>query len=679
MFCLGKQASPSTPHIKKQSLNRVKALGNTLIEHFPENLKKSDEMSLKAIYQSYLANPNASALEDDASLSYITTLTTINTAASIVKHNAAHQKVLSKKEEKVLSCVEGSDAVCLDIETTLEFISGGGAYLPGLDDNFIADRVITFPMVSDLWIQVNTVLMPSSFAQVHIVHFDSSRKIQQIRLYWDQGSLLKLVDVIGSRAKNWPIRDGKDQARLIASSVAAITQNSGAPPLRSSDTNRDAAIPGKPRAQSNNVTGDPHASLALFAPRGEDEESSQQAFVAHRGSAKPPPRDYQDLFVGGDADTSPKAKGRASSPQKENMEMRPPKAQSAKPPPRNYHDLFVGNESDASPVSNDKTASPQKGVLSPGHMAPKGGAGKNFKPSRIFEMDEGLPGTPKSPDKSYKSHPKRYDHFEFGNGDDGPSNLPARPNTKHQSQWDFEDFVTPQKPGNKVRDQDKRHFGWEDDEASMDSPNKNPAIPKARPDATSSFEFRDDGTPAGERRPAGHPRGQGTARTTSLYQNNLFEESDHAPSPEKKGNPLATVTNLKDRRKDFDSQFNMTDASPSQPAEASKPAPEARASVVSQMGAQLDASDQLPHSATATRPHHTNPLSSDKENFPVKAGKNDVGIKSAGDGMGGKKGTGRSWGFGDDSDEDGIGGQNGGKFQAARRQQAPKENSIWDF
>ena len=103
--------------------------------------------SLKSIYQSFLASPNASALDNNASLNYITTLTTINSATAIIKHHAAHQKVLTKKEEKILSCVEGSDALCLDVETTLEFITGGGAYLPGLDDNFLADRVVTFPMV----------------------------------------------------------------------------------------------------------------------------------------------------------------------------------------------------------------------------------------------------------------------------------------------------------------------------------------------------------------------------------------------------------------------------------------------------------------------------------------------------------------------------------------------------
>lgn len=48
----------------------------------------------------------------------------------------------------MLNCIESEDEICLDVETTLEFVTGGGAYLPGLDDNFLADRVVTFPIVS---------------------------------------------------------------------------------------------------------------------------------------------------------------------------------------------------------------------------------------------------------------------------------------------------------------------------------------------------------------------------------------------------------------------------------------------------------------------------------------------------------------------------------------------------
>ena len=105
-------------------------------------------MALQDIYKAFLAHPDSELLSDNASLHYITTLTTINSSAAIAKHNTAHQKVLRKKEEKILNCIEGADAVCLDVETTIEFLSGGGAYLPGLDDNFVADRTVIFPVVS---------------------------------------------------------------------------------------------------------------------------------------------------------------------------------------------------------------------------------------------------------------------------------------------------------------------------------------------------------------------------------------------------------------------------------------------------------------------------------------------------------------------------------------------------
>ena len=345
----------------------------------------------------------------------------------------------------------------------------------------------------------------------------------------------------------------------------------------------------------------------------------------------------------------------------------PPKAQSAKPPPRDYHDLFVGNESDASPASvKGKGISPQKDVLSPGPIAPKGGAGKNYQPSRLFDTEEENPGTPGSPSKSaYKPHPTKYDHFAFGNGEDGPE-IQARPKSKHQNQWDFEDFSTPVKP-NKIRDQDKRHFGWEDDELVMDSPNKHPNVPKPRPDANPHFEFQDDGTPAGERRPAGQPRGAGNIRTTGLYQNNLFDEGEYE-SPEKAKKPLATVTNLQERRKDFDPQFEYTDSpSADRRNENNKPISDARAKVVKDLGANWEASDQSP----ASQPKTNAEAAGDKEN--VRRGDHHIGIKSGGDGMGGKKGAVRSWGFGSDS------GDEEETFRAGKKQQAPKENHLWDF
>ena len=106
-------------------------------------------MSFKQVYEAYLNNPagSASSLSDDASLNYISTLTTINGASAIVKHNAAHERVLKKKDQKILDHVLGSHGLTVDVETTIEFSSGGGAYLPGMDDNFVSDRIVIFPMV----------------------------------------------------------------------------------------------------------------------------------------------------------------------------------------------------------------------------------------------------------------------------------------------------------------------------------------------------------------------------------------------------------------------------------------------------------------------------------------------------------------------------------------------------
>ena len=82
--------------------------------------------SLKKTYQNFLASPNSSALNDEASLNYITTLTTIKPAAAVLKHFAAHEKVLKKKEEKALDTIESDNALYLELETTLEFLSSGG-------------------------------------------------------------------------------------------------------------------------------------------------------------------------------------------------------------------------------------------------------------------------------------------------------------------------------------------------------------------------------------------------------------------------------------------------------------------------------------------------------------------------------------------------------------------------
>lgn len=104
-------------------------------------------MALQAAYKQFLAAPREDALASNASLHYITTLVTLNGASAIIKHLGAQSHDLKKKEEKFLDVVESADALAVEAHTTVEFVSGGGSYLPGLDDNFLADRVVTFPVV----------------------------------------------------------------------------------------------------------------------------------------------------------------------------------------------------------------------------------------------------------------------------------------------------------------------------------------------------------------------------------------------------------------------------------------------------------------------------------------------------------------------------------------------------
>ena len=104
-------------------------------------------MSLQDVYRRFLADPKSASLATDVSLIYIPTTTKFEEADNVLTHLSKQQKIVKKKSEEIISAIEGPDSLCLDCETTLEFLSGGGAYLPSLDDNFLADRVATFPTV----------------------------------------------------------------------------------------------------------------------------------------------------------------------------------------------------------------------------------------------------------------------------------------------------------------------------------------------------------------------------------------------------------------------------------------------------------------------------------------------------------------------------------------------------
>jgi len=107
-------------------------------------------MSLKDVYQRFLADhrQSTSLLAADASLIYIPTTTKVEGRDAVLNHLTKQKNIVKTKAQDILGVIEGSDSLCLDVEATLEFDAGGGAYLPQLDDNFLTDRVATFPTVS---------------------------------------------------------------------------------------------------------------------------------------------------------------------------------------------------------------------------------------------------------------------------------------------------------------------------------------------------------------------------------------------------------------------------------------------------------------------------------------------------------------------------------------------------
>ncbi|KAF5688493.1 hypothetical protein FDENT_4859 [Fusarium denticulatum] len=510
---------------------------------------------MAATYKQFLAAPSSSLLADTAALHYVTTTTTFSGPTEIIKHLNALQKQVAKKKEEVFNIVDGQNVVVLEVDTGLGFQTGGGPYLPGLDDNFLSARDVYLPVT-------------------HFVTFDEAGKILQIRLQWDQGSLLKQVEVIGKSGRNWPIRDSREQIAFIQSCIR--TAGTGAPVAPSH--NETVA---RNRTNSTNALRDPHASLRLFGPRDEIEAEPASVVSPYAGTSRPRQRSFTEIL--GDEPTSPSSGRRNMSPSKR-------------------------------------------------------GQGKNFQPSRIFDGQEHVEQPEEQPQPKNKRYirpnPKKYSHFDFADGSD-PQDAPKpgqsfdeRPKSKHDSQWSFQDFVTPQKvkPSRTMRTQDVRH--WDTDKDAVDETPGHPAA-KPRRDADAHFELLDDGERVPQQpRPGSHPPGYAHNEGLGLYKNQLFDKEDVGQNERALGN----ITNVKDRGKDFDHHFDISDKSPAHPQDR---VPEGHQKAVQMMQHNWDTYDRSP--------------AAQKENRPTE-NTDSHKINIAGDGMGGRKGTNRDWLYGETQD-----------------------------
>ncbi|KAI1001203.1 hypothetical protein K3495_g6997 [Podosphaera aphanis] len=543
-------------------------------------------MSLHSIYKSFLAQPSSNLLAEDASLHYISTLVSINGSSAILKHFKSNQ--VNVKTQEFLDVVEGPISLAIEVETTLQFLNGGGSYLPALDDNFIDDRNITLPIV-------------------HFITFDSEKKITQIRLSWDQGSLLKLINIIGKTGRNWPISDGKDQIKLITSSLRAVGNMSS----------KTAAI------GTENIYG--------------ERSKNGSTIPKSRSSSKPPLREYKELFVGSDYN------------------------------PGSTANIPVPGQNNSSESEN--------------FIASKAGATKKYGPSRLFDQEE---IDVISPQKS--TNPAKFKHFDFG--ETAQEEVKTHPLTRvkpsnHDTHWDFNDFVTPQKvaPSKVIRTNELRHWGNSDDEV-LESPERTKKPPKPRKEIETHFQFQDDGSPEKMPRIVGRPIGQAHNDGHGLYKD-LFDEQNGC-SVEGEETRVPNLANVKDRQKDFEAHFTMTDRSPGLKDDT---VTTAKTKAAKMMEANWNLSDQLPtQKENISASSHSQSLGTGR---PLGEATNTVnrneinrGIKTDGDGMGGKKGATRSWGFGDDSDGEEMGGINKpGIYKTGKqtRRAQPTGGDFWDF
>lgn len=216
--------------------------------------------------------------------------------------------------------------------------------------------------------------------------------------------------------------------------------------------------------------------------------------------------------------------------------------ESAKPPPRDYGDLFASGETAA-----EQSTSPTK--YRENHL--KGGAGTNFTTNRLF--DEKPEQSVKAVGTSIKTNPDKFNHFEMNDAPITKARGPTKANL-NASQWDFADFSTPIKKPTIKRGQDARHFGWGDDEGDTADPPADNHIAKARPDAKSQFAFDD-----AKKQQAFEPELAGTGRT-GLYEDHITDPTNNPTDKNAAGKVLGNITNANQHRKTFESNWDMQDS-----------------------------------------------------------------------------------------------------------------------
>ena len=202
------------------------------------------------------------------------------------------------------------------------------------------------------------------------------------------------------------------------------------------------------------------------------------------------------------------------------------------------------------------------------------------------------------------------------------------------------------------------------------TPVKRPVVHKPRPDADAHFELRDDGGSADQPKKVStkgklHNTGLGLYKDHILHSTSDDEDNENAHAGDVK-RPLGDVTTHvknENRQKDFAPHWAMRDDDSPATQKAlkenvnAKPMAEDRKKVLKSLDASWGNWDDAP------------PQAKNRGNVVNSTG---TGIKTSGNGMGGRKGTDSSWMFGAEEEDS----QTKTKPKSG---QAEGANSFWDF
>lgn len=328
-----------------------------------------------------------------------------------------------------------------------------------------------------------------------MVTLDQSGKISQIRLYWDQGTLLRQVEAIGKSGRNWPIRDGKEQVKLAKQSIETPGQAQGT--TQPSHANGNGRMP------------DDYNSR-LFATGVDEPRAKYESGIAPRETAKPQERQWGELFPNGED----------------------------------------GHQHE--PIASSNIRSPHQPVY-------KSGAGQNYQPNRLFDPKDADDYRARSPERKQVDPTRNdHFEFGNGEDVPIHSNknIGAK-GQKQVSSWDFDDFVTPAKHIPRHNPEQERHIGYGIDEEHGPSPPKRPIVHAPRPDANTHFEITDENTPDHGKRPLNAVTNVNAARRYADHEPH-FNIKSNAPANENTEPAAKNTSNVVKARSDMVSNWNLS-------------------------------------------------------------------------------------------------------------------------